>query len=331
VRPVAAVSLVVLLVAITAWGSRLEIEPPTDGDGQQVCDEWLWLDREYMTVTVPESLYVRGRSWVVVIVAEIDTKGWATPVEVHQGDSLFVEFALERLKECRFSRPTLHGEPVVVPDWTVPFDITTERADCLIRSDQPEWGIQPDSRGLICAPEDSVILFASRAAEQFARARVGDEFFDRYIYAKWDLNSKNLFRNGPRWKRSHLEPGICRVPYGMELYHHGCEVDIDSSGRVISQSGLPDCATNPCECEFTVTEDGAVEAARLAGLAGDPDGWHVHFGWHEVHGTWTYAWRVLYVHNVVAPQSPPFRQDYVLVDANDGTVEGPAPVQGEPN
>ena len=139
-------------------------------------------------------------------------------------------------------------------------------------------------------------LIREKSAE-FIVFRVGQDFFDRYI-----TYERGIYYGGgkccPQCTHLQARPRYLlgfrlRIP-GKPYVDELIEFTMDSAGDVIAEAiirGLPDCVTNPEECEFSIDQARAIEIAEQAGLEPGIKEWTVGFQW--AGGEFqTYAWSV---------------------------------------
>ncbi len=162
------------------------------------------------------------------------------------------------------------------------------------------------------------------SAREYAISKVGEAFFTSYMTVQLSrfvpVKVEDIGRPGlPDWCRhSRYE-----VVYYLDIpdkpwVHVPCVVNIREDGGWFVDpnpyEGLPDCVSDPGECEFRIDRDAAVEIARDAGLEPGAGAWRTLFSWGGRAGT--YVWDV---YNTL-PGTGGGRG--IVIDANSGKVLG---------
>ena len=160
------------------------------------------------------------------------------------------------------------------------------------------------------------------SADEYVISEVGQAFFDSCMTLSPGLSCHRPLEgainpNSPDWLQYPRYVVIykLRIP-GRSFVDELVVVNIREDGRwfedVAHDEGLPDCVSQPGECEFPIDEAMAVEIARGAGLQDGRKPWVADFRWFG-HDHQTYAWQI---RNELGQS----HGEFVLVDANDGAV-----------
>jgi hypothetical protein len=172
--------------------------------------------------------------------------------------------------------------------------------------------------GCNCIPcnekeEAQIPLTVLKKADQFIVSITGDEFFNKYITADF-LQSK------------HIEPNYLMVykfympekPFVDELIRF----TIDSTGKVLTQYevvGIPDCNSNPIDCDFVVDDKIAKQIATENGLPKGIKDWKIDFVWEAKYNK--YVWQLF---STLKESKGDFgyRADgeQIVIDANNASV-----------
>ena len=162
---------------------------------------------------------------------------------------------------------------------------------CLLLTFFAMVGVGCATRSSPAGPPDLIPIRIVRDGEQFIESRVGRCFFRRCFTFDWE---RSEYRPPNQWCIDH--PGACleylndphyaliyefRVP-GAEHVDELAWFHVDVNGDVIFEPGIhgvPDCTSNPVECEFNVTEGDALVVADEAGLEEGICGWGTSFHW----------------------------------------------------
>lgn len=123
-----------------------------------------------------------------------------------------------------------------------------------------------------------------KKADQFIISKTGDEFFKKYITADF-------------YQSKHIEPNFLMVYkfYMPEkpFVHELIRFTIDSTGKVLTQYevvGIPECKSNPNDCEFVVDDKIAKQIATDHGLPKGIKDWKVDFVWEAKYNK--YVWHL---------------------------------------
>jgi hypothetical protein len=159
-------------------------------------------------------------------------------------------------------------------------------------------------------------------AGEYAISKVGETFFDSCMTLMWarfePLDPDHIDRgNIPDWLRSPRYIVLYRLripekPFVDEVVVVNIKQDGGWFKDTADDEGLPDCVSNPAECEFPIDEDAAIEIAKKAGLQTGVKPWKADFRWRgRKYGT--YVWEV---ENTLSDT----HGEAVLIDANSGAV-----------
>ncbi len=161
------------------------------------------------------------------------------------------------------------------------------------------------------------------SADEYVISKVGRAFFDSCIARSLGLP---LYRPLAHPSFTSATPDWLQYPRYVVIYKLRISgrpfvdevvvVNIKENGGWFEDTahdeGLPDCVSQPEECEFPIDEAAAIEIARDAGLQPGSKPWKADFSWfgrkHK-----TYAW-------VVENELGEWFGESVLIDANDGVV-----------
>jgi len=160
-------------------------------------------------------------------------------------------------------------------------------------------------------------------ADEYVISKVGRVFFDSCITRSPALP---MFRPLTDPRHISRSPDWLQYPRYIVLYKLRISgrpfvdevvvVNIKENGGWFEDTahdeGLPDCVSQPEECEFPIDEAAAIEIARDVGLEAGNKPWKTDFRWFgRKHST--YAW-------VVENELGEWFGESVLIDANDGVV-----------
>ena len=180
--------------------------------------------------------------------------------------------------------------------------------------------------GVSQAPGNSEVLPGElpepvlKGASEYLIRNLGEAFFSEYVtlfrseFNKGSSCDTDELRRGP-----HFEVGwqidIPERPWVHEFVF--LEVSVDGAvAHGTPYSDVPDCVSDPVECEFPIDEE---QARRIASDAGFPVGlapWRCHFGWLAQRRT--YAWFVKTTLMIDGDKSR--SGEVLLIDANTGDV-----------
>ena len=179
-------------------------------------------------------------------------------------------------------------------------------------------------------PHDAVPPEILASAREYAISKVGEEFFDSYI----DLVGARFVSAKPENERRRTLPDWIRssryeLVYRLHIPEKPwidvrCVINIREDGGLFedlnAHEGLPDCVSDPLECEFPIDRDAAIEIAREAGLEAGSGAWHAFIAWDgQTHHT--YVWNVM---NTLYGMNNGRRiaGRGIVIDANTGEVLG---------
>jgi hypothetical protein len=184
-------------------------------------------------------------------------------------------------------------------------------------------------------PPDGVLT----SADEYVISKVGKAFFDSCLSRRRG-SSRYEPLAGPSYAGNPSIPDWMQHPRYVVIYNFGVPgrefvdevvvVNIKEDGGWFREAphdeGLPDCISQPRECEFPIDRAEAKAIAREAGLEEGRSFWRSDFRWSgRTHKT--YVWEV-------RNELEELGGELVLIDANDGTVlevsEWRVEVQGHP-
>lgn len=124
-----------------------------------------------------------------------------------------------------------------------------------------------------------------RKADQFIQAKTGNEFFEKYITIDFQQSIKIAPNYFMVYKLYIPEKPFVNEPIRFTT---------DSLGNVLKQFeifGIPDCNSNPNDCDFVVDEKIAEQIANQNGLAKGIDNWKSDFLWNSNYNK--YVWEII--------------------------------------
>lgn len=133
--------------------------------------------------------------------------------------------------------------------------------------------------------ENTIPRFVIDNADKFIMERTSQDFFEKYI--KFDETKTQKNPLGYNLVYKFYIPEKPYVDALIQLY-------ADTLGKINTErgiSGIPNCLSNPPECEFKIDEKKAVQIATEAGLEPGIKEWKKMFVWSDRHGR--YTWIVL--------------------------------------
>lgn len=170
------------------------------------------------------------------------------------------------------------------------------------------------------------------AGNQFVISRVGSDFFNNYT-----ILNKHKTRFHLPYEICIKKPESCVAYMQNPFYHMVYNITalnipenngliqfiLDTLGTVVSTDNqIPDCITNPCECEFPISEAQALEIARNAGLEEGIKPWETQFSWYYDEEVQSYVWSVKNTLEGDENGSPGLcgSGNKMIIDANSGVV-----------
>ncbi len=166
------------------------------------------------------------------------------------------------------------------------------------------YGCGESSKSKSGIPENVI-----ESADQYVISKTGEEFFNNYI--KFDSeNSKN---DSPYYLVKYKFQIPEKDFVDEEIYF-----SLDEEGKILTHRkvyGIPDCAQNPQNCEFKITEDDAVKVASEVGVNEAEGNFKSDFTWSEI--LEKYVWKIQ-----LLDYEYENRGQEVLIDANNGIVLG---------
>ena len=172
--------------------------------------------------------------------------------------------------------------------------------------------------GCSCKPcqeqENAVIpLNVLKKADSFITSKTGDEFFKKYITIDFS-------------KSKHIEPNYLMIykfyipekPFVDEQVRF----TVDSTGKILTQYevvGIPDCNSNPNNCDFVVDEKIAKQIATQNGLVKGIVDWKIDFLWDAKYNK--YVWQLLSTTRENKSEAG-YRGEgeKIIIDANNASV-----------
>ncbi len=132
--------------------------------------------------------------------------------------------------------------------------------------------------------EVQIPLDVLKKTDQFIISKTGNDFFKKYITVDF-LQSKHISPNYLMVYKFYMP----EKPFVDELIRFTA----DSSGNVLTQYevvGIPDCNSNPMDCDFVVDEKIAKQIATEYGLPKGINDWKVEFVWEAKYNK--YVWHL---------------------------------------
>lgn len=144
--------------------------------------------------------------------------------------------------------------------------------------------------GCSCVPcsekeESQIPVNILKKADRFIISKTGDDFFNKYITADF-LQSKHITPNYIMVYKFYIP----ERPFVDELIRF----TVDSAGKILTQYevvGIPDCNTNPMDCDFVVDETIAKQIATENRLSKGIKDWKVDFTWEAKYNK--YVWKII--------------------------------------
>lgn len=161
--------------------------------------------------------------------------------------------------------------------------------------------------GCSCKPcseqeESTIPLSILKKADQFIITKAGEDFFKKYITIDFS-QSKHIAPNYLMVYRFFIP----EKPFVDELIRF----NVDSTGKVLTQYevvGIPDCNTNPLDCDFVVDEKIARQIAYENGLPKGIKDWKFDFTWEAKYKK--YVWKI------ISTSKETLLQDHARVEGN---------------
>lgn len=171
-------------------------------------------------------------------------------------------------------------------------------------------------------------------SNQFIISKVGEDFFNNYIAIDYEQSqTPNEMYCGPKIEDCYLIVYSFKIPKKPYIPNDSLGVLVDIDGNIIldSVSGVPDCISDPKECDFSIDETEAIQIAKNAELEDGIADWTTSFHWHTT--LKTYVWEVRNTLYSDFPQ-PSYGEEgrkigvlsggaggkLVLIDANSGEI-----------
>jgi len=144
--------------------------------------------------------------------------------------------------------------------------------------------------GCSCKPcseqeESQIPLSVLKKADQFIISKTGDDLFEKYITVDFSLSK-------------HIEPNYLMV-YKFYMPEKSfvdelIRFTVDSTGKVLTQYevvGIPNCNSNPNDCDFVVDEMIAKQIATQNGVSKGIKDWKTDFVWNSKFNK--YVWEII--------------------------------------
>jgi len=161
--------------------------------------------------------------------------------------------------------------------------------------------------------EAQIPLEILKNADQFIISKTGDEFFKQYITADF-LQSKHIVPNYLMVYKFYMP----EKPFVDELIRF----TVDSSGKVLTQYeivGIPECNTNPLDCDFVVDETIARQIASENGLPKGIKDWKIDFIWEAKYNK--YVWKIISTSKETLLQDHDRAEgDLIIIDPSNASV-----------
>ena len=172
--------------------------------------------------------------------------------------------------------------------------------------------------GCTCKPcseqeESEIPLSVLKKADQFIISKTGNDFFKKYITIDFS-------------KSKHIPPNYFMV-YKFYMPEKSfvdelIRFTVDSSGKVITQYevvGIPDCNTNPTDCDFVVDEKIAKQIANENGLPEGIKDWKVDFVWEAKYNK--YVWKIISTNKETVLQDHDRAEgELIMIDPSNASV-----------
>lgn len=144
--------------------------------------------------------------------------------------------------------------------------------------------------GCSCVPcseneEAQIPLSVLKMTDRFIISKTGDDFFKKYITADF-VQSKHIAPNYLMVYKFYMP----ERSFVDELIRF----TVDSTGKVLTQYevvGIPDCNTNPMDCDFVVDEKIAKQIATENSLPKGIKDWKIDFIWEAKYNK--YVWKII--------------------------------------
>lgn len=133
--------------------------------------------------------------------------------------------------------------------------------------------------------ENTIPKFVVDNADEFIISRTSKDYFEKYIKFDASKTQKNILGYNLVYK--FFIPEKPFVDVLIQLY-------ADTLGKINTDRGvigIPNCLSNPPECDFAIDEKKAAQIATEAGLEPGIKEWKKMFVWSDKHGR--YTWVVL--------------------------------------
>lgn len=172
--------------------------------------------------------------------------------------------------------------------------------------------------GCSCKPcqqndESQIPLNVLKKADQFIISKTGNDFFKKYITVDFS-QSKNINPNYLMAYKFYMP----EKPFVDETIRF----TTDSLGNVLKQFevvGIPECNSNPADCDFVVDEIIAKQIATQNGLSKGINDWKMDFVWNSKYNK--YVWEIIST-NKESKNKEYYRAEgeKIIIDANNASV-----------
>jgi hypothetical protein len=172
--------------------------------------------------------------------------------------------------------------------------------------------------GCSCKPcsekeEAQIPIEVLKKADQFIISKTGDDFFKKYMTADF-LQSRHIASNYLMVYKFYMP----EKPFIDELIRF----TVDSSGNVLAQYevvGIPDCNSNPTDCDFVVDEKIAKQIANENGLPKGIKDWKVDFVWEAKYNK--YVWKIISTNKETVLQDHERAEgELIMIDPSNASV-----------
>jgi len=161
--------------------------------------------------------------------------------------------------------------------------------------------------------ENDIPAYIVEAADKFIISRVGQDFYDNYIY--------------PDYVRTKAVPPYYHMYYILRMVetdfiNEQVYFTLDEKGNIVEEFdvvGVPDCMEEPADCEFNIRKEQALEIAKREKLVEGIKPWDIAFMWSSDLGK--YVWHIL--STTRESGSGDFYKasgQEIIIDPNDGKI-----------
>lgn len=161
--------------------------------------------------------------------------------------------------------------------------------------------------------ESQIPINVIQKADQLIISKTGNEFFKKYITADFS-QSKHISQNYLMVYKFYMP----EKPFVDE----SIRFTTDSLGNVLNQFevvGIPNCNSNPNDCDFIVDEKIAKQIATQNGLAKGIKDWKVDFVWNNKYGK--YVWEIISTNKENKNEEYNRAEgEMIIIDANNSSM-----------